>query len=604
MSDDPKTLREFAKENGIELWRPSANGLTERVSDLNLQKMLVSLGFDVPASNATTEPRCFTSDALCTSPGWGISLQLYELRSKRNWGIGDFADLWSFCDLAAALGADFVGLNPLHAGFLYDPDRCSPYEPSNRTLLNPLYIAVDEVGGYASSPETAQTITHLRDGHLVDYKQVAEVKLGALRKIWEAQRDSENIAFAAFVLDGGEALHLHALFEAISKVMAGKGQGAGWTSWPDEFRSRASPDVSAFEKTHADDILFHKWLQWCAHVQLAEAKERARSAGMRVGLYLDLAVGEALDGSATWSNPDVYVSGAAIGNPPEPLAADGQDWRLAALLPAKIADGENSPLRGMLSAAMKYSGAVRIDHAAAFARLFLVPIDGVPADGAYVAYPTRSMLTVLAELSKAYQCLVIGEDLGNVADGLRDDLADADVLSYRILSFEQTEQAFNLPESYPQKALACVSTHDHQTFNGWWKGKDIDLRLKHGLVSSAATVEHRTNRARERLNLLAALRKAELISPDDDTTLKDDDCLVVAAYRYIARTPCLLVSVRLADMTDERVATNIPGTNSSHPNWRPKLTVSLEALPSVPLVRRISEAVLSERPTATPRCSR
>lgn len=599
MADNPRTLRDMALEMGIELRRPSSRGPTERVSEQNLRKMLVALGADIPASESATpmRPQCFVSDTIRSVPGWGISLQLYELRSERNWGIGDFADLWTFCDLAAELGADFVGLNPLHAGFLHDPDRCSPYEPSNRAFLNPLYIAVDEVGGYSPAEQSQQALRLLRESRFVDYKGVAKAKLGALRKIWESHRNSDNTAFANFVSGGGEALHLHALFEAISKVMSDAGEGAGWRTWPEALQSPYSPKVAALETEHADDILFHKWLQWCAHVQLAEAKERARRAGMRVGLYMDLAVGEALDGSATWSNPDLYVSGAAIGNPPEPLAAEGQDWRLAALLPAKIAEGRESPFQRMLAATMRYSGAIRIDHAAAFARLFLVPEDGSPADGAYVAYPTLSMLKVLAEVSMEMKCMVIGEDLGNIADGLQDDLADANVLSYRILSFEQTEQSFKPPEDYPGMALACVSTHDHQTFNGWWNGVDIDLRLEHGLVSAEATEENRIGRVRERVNLFTALTKARLIAEADmdKVTARDDGKLVVDAYRFIARTPSFLVSVRLADMTDEKMATNIPGTDKSYPNWRPKLGVPLELLDGMPLVKQLSQAVRDER---------
>lgn len=593
---DTGTLRDLARANGVEIRRPSAEGPTERVSDRNLRRMLEALGVKVPEFSDQTA-KCFIPDSVRASPVWGINLQLYELRSSRNWGIGDFADLWAFCELAAGLGADFVGLNPLHAGFLSDPDRCSPYEPSNRNFLNPLYIAVDEVGGYIPDSEINTVVSRLRDTALVEYGRVAEIKLKILRDIWNRQRDRGNLAFESFVHTSGEPLHRHAVFEALSQDMIEAGHGAGWKSWPLPYRSPSSGEVRAFEKSHVDEIQFQKWLQWCAHVQLSEAKERARTAGMAVGLYLDLAVGEALDGSATWSDPDFYVKGAAIGNPPEPLATNGQDWRLAALLPTKIAHGEDPPFRKMLVSAMRYAGAIRIDHAAAFARLFLVPVDGIPADGTYVAYPTRSMLRVLAETSAEYRCIVIGEDLGNIADGLQDDLLDADVLSYRILSFEQNTAGFAPVESYPATALACISTHDHQTFEGWWQERDIDLRLEHGLVSSTTTENHRKLRKLERENLLTALREERLIAYGARASHSEEK-LVVAAYRFIARTPSLLVSVRLADMTHEKAATNIPGTKKSYPNWKPKLRVPLESLAVSPLVTILSEEMNRERPSA------
>ena len=592
-----KSLLELARLNGIDVRRPSAHGASTRVTDGSIRKMLGALGVELEDIGEPLPPsHCFLPADLVARPAWGISLQLYELRSERDWGIGDFADLWKFCDVAGSLGADFVGLSPLHAPFSADPERCSPYEPSNRRYLNPIYIAVDEVGGFQSSPELESQLAALRETGLVDYKAVMETKLNALRSIWQTQAGQSSIAFSSFVAAGGKELHLHALFETISHVMVGLGQGAGWKTWPAEYLSPESPHVKVLEDVRPEEIEFHKWLQWLAHVQLGEAKLRTRQAGMRVGLYLDLAVGEALDGSATWSDPKLYVSGAAVGNPPEPFAADGQDWRLAALLPVVIADGEKSPFRKLLVSSMQYAGAIRIDHAAAIARLFLVPTDGVPADGAYVSYPTETMLQELAKVSEEYSCIVIGEDLGNVADGLRDDLARARVLSYRILSYERSSNAFLPPEDYPQLALACVSTHDHQTFAGWWHGADIDMRLEHGLVSKDVTDEHRSERERERAYLIKAFNDTKVADVHLSEEESSIELLALAAYKFVARTPSLLVAVRLADLTDEKQPTNIPGTSDSYPNWKPKLSASVDAIGELPLVIELCAAMRFLRP--------
>lgn len=347
----------------------------------------------------------------------------------------------------------------------------------------------------------------------------------------------------------------------------------------------------ASSREHMSEIKFHQWLQWIAHIQLSEAKSCCRRVKMRVGLYLDLAVGEALDGSATWSDRTSYVRGAAIGNPPEPFATEGQDWRLAALRPDRITSGDPSPFARLMSALMQYAGAVRIDHAAAFARLFLVPTDATPGDGAYVRYPIDDMLEELANMSVRYQSIVIGEDLGDLAAGLREDMAAVGVLSYRILSYEQSDQGFVRPEDYPELALACVSTHDHQTFSGWWKGADIDLRRKHGLVSKDMTLQHRKTRKSERKNLIAALTAAGMIRSDEQTGSENLEQLIIAAHEYIASTPCMLVSVRLADLTNEQAPTNIPGTDKTYPNWRPKLSVDLAALERLPMVRGIADVM-------------
>jgi len=337
--------------------------------------------------------------------------------------------------------------------------------------------------------------------------------------------------------------------------------------------------------------LFHKWLQWLSHAQLTEVADDATKLGMRIGLYLDVAVGEALDGSATWSNPRQYVRAASVGSPPDPMATEGQNWRLAVLRPTAIAEGSPAPFERMLDSVMRYAGAVRIDHAAALQRLFLVPLGEQPDKGAYVNYPQHDLLTVLAELSRKYNCIVIGEDLGNLPEGLQEALSTAHILSYRILTYEQTVDSFKLPEEYPTLALACVSTHDHQTFSGWWRGADIDMREKHELVSAKETGEHRLSRKRERRNLLAAFDKADIAVE----TAENPRLLTLAAHRFIARSSAFLASVRLADLTDETDPTNVPGTDASYPNWKPKLSATIEEVMRLPLAQAIVEIFASER---------
>ncbi|MBY2965023.1 4-alpha-glucanotransferase [Rhizobium leguminosarum] len=615
----PAEFDKLARRHGISPTRPSPDNREVAISAETKRKILSALKIDVPGTadpatcalrpkpEAKKIARSFLPDFLSCTRVWGVSLQLYELRSARNWGIGDFEDLSDMADLAGSLGADFIGLTPLHAPFLADPDRCSPYEPSSRQHLNPLYIAVDRLPGFARGPELERHLESLRQTDLVDYVGVAQIKLRVLRDLWPAWRQSSVIDdaydpadFDAFITQGGNSLRLHALFECLSFSMVERGTGAGWQRWPADFQRFESAAVAEFEREHADDVLFHMWLQWLAHRQLMQAADRARKAGLRIGLYLDLAVGEAVDGSATWSEPDTYVSKATIGSPPDPFAVDGQDWHLAGYLPSAIAAGEMSPFRRMLSAAMRYAGAIRIDHAAALRRLFLVPLGSRPDGGAYVRYPADRLLQILAEVSAEHRCLVIGEDLGLIPKGLQDDLATAHILSYRILSYEQDEKGFKPADVYPALALACISTHDHQTLAGWWRGADIQARCDHGIVPPDLTKKHLEDRKRERRNLNAALKAAGLELPArlfqaraSEETLRE---LTVSAYRFIARTPSLLAAVRLADLTDEKRPTNVPGTSDSYPNWKPKLSVLLADLMSSPLLKSVTAAMREERP--------
>ncbi|MBB2673749.1 UNVERIFIED_ORG: 4-alpha-glucanotransferase [Rhizobium esperanzae] len=616
----PAELDRLAQWYGISPTRPSPDGREVPISRETKRKILSALKVDLTAAvghrrgKARREPKpavekiamSYLPSLLSGTRIWGISLQLYELRSARNWGIGDFEDLVVMADLAGSLGADFVGLNPLHAPFLADPDRCSPYEPSSRQHLNPLYIAVDRLPGFILSRELERKLERLRRADLVDYAQVAGVKLQALRDLWPGWRVRSAVDkvyapadFDAFVARGGDGLRRHALFECLSLSMVERGAGAGWQAWPADFQRADSEAVAEFERDHEDDVLFHMWLQWLAHRQMMQAAERALKAGMRIGLYLDLAVGEAVDGSATWSEPEVYISEATIGSPPDPFAVDGQDWHLAGYLPSRIASGKTSPFRRMVSAAMRYAGAIRIDHAPALRRLFLVPLGSSAAGGGYVRYPQDRLLQILAETSAEHRCLVIGEALGNIPEDLPDDLAAARILSYRILSYEQDEGGFKPADAYPVLALACISTHDHQTLAGWWRGSDIQDRREHGIVPTDLTEKHLEHRKRERTSLKAALRAAGLGLPQRLDARASREALrelTVSAYRFIARSPSLLVAVRLADLTDEKSPTNIPGTSDSYPNWKPKLSISLEDLMSSPLVKRVTAAMREERP--------
>jgi 4-alpha-glucanotransferase len=616
------TLDELARRHGISLTRPSPDNQEVSISDETKRKILAALNIepnwagpsgsgDKPAARKHAAkraiPKSYLPEILDSARVWGLSLQLYELRSERNWGIGDFEDLAVVADLVASLGGDFIGLNPLHAPFLADPNRCSPYEPSSRQMLNPLYIAVDQVPGYIGNPELEARLRELRETDLVDYVRVAQTKLLALREIWRDWRTEapanpayDPADFEAFIKRGGRSLRLHALFETISFSMTENGVVAGWHAWPAEFQYPDSKAVTEFEQQHADDVRFHMWLQWLADRQLTQTARRAREAGLRIGLYLDLAVGEAIDGSATWGERDIYIAQATIGSPPDPFATEGQDWHLAAFMPSKIAAGKNSPYRRMVSAAMRYAGAIRIDHAAALRRLFLVPLDRAPDSGAYVDYPQDDLLKVLSEASAEYRCLVIGEDLGMLPDGLQDDLEEAQILSYRILSYERDADSFKPADVYPALALACISTHDHQTLVGWWRGADIKVRAEHGIVPPDVTEQHVEERKTERRDLRNALDEAGAEPPHrlppktaNEEKLKE---LVVSAHRFIAMTPSMLAAVRLADLTGEKQPTNVPGTSDGYPNWKPKLSVALKDLPSIPLLLEVTEAMRQERP--------
>jgi 4-alpha-glucanotransferase len=615
-------LSRLARRYGVATGYLEQTGRHRRVSDATIRAVLGAIGVPLDDSQAPNKPavapspslprlpkdvRCHIPDWLTHGRAWGIATQLYQLRSARNWGIGDFEDLARLAEMAGAAGADFVGVNPLHALFLAAPEHCSPFSPSNRRFLNPLYIAVDMVPGIRRSDLDRKALSRLRAMPLVDYAGVGALKLATLRRLWRRWQNAETnraarARFADFRGVRGEALHRHACFEALSVQMRREGHGAGWQGWPRGYRRPESARTKAFAAEHDDDVDFHAWLQWLADEQLAGAAARARAASMRIGLYLDLAVGEVPDGSATWGDPALMVTGAHIGAPPDAFNMDGQDWGLSPPSPVELRRRALAPYCQLLADAMRHAGALRIDHVMALRQLYFVPVGHPPTEGTYVRYPMARMLCALASASRARHAIVIGEDLGTVPHGFRELMARAEVQSYRLLYFERERGRPRRPSRYPGRALACLSTHDLPPFLGWWHGEDIDRRVELGLSSMAAAERQRQERRRDRKLLLSRFARAGLLPAAVAEAVTDEippaavASVTAAAHRYLAAAPSRLFCARLEDLAGERLPVNVPGVADAYPNWRPKLRLALEDLERAPIFAATTQALAAVRP--------
>ena len=597
------TIEETAARFGIQSENTFIGGHRQQAPRETLERLLTAFGVSEGATPPDTSfELCVPDGAACYLPDagacmWGIAAQLYQVRSARNWGMGDFADLAELAQIAGAAGADFIGLNPLHALFLANPTHCSPFSPSNRRFLNPLYIAVDRAPGFEPGMIDGAALKNARAADLVDYVAVANLKLPALRALWRQAPGSEGLD--DFRAAGGKALHHHALFEAVSEHLAAEGFGAGWAGWPEEWHDVDGPAVRSFAEQNPDAVEFHIWLQWLADRQLRDARDACRAAGMRIGLYLDFAVGEAPDGSGAWSDRQLVMPGIHVGAPPDYFNEDGQDWGLAPLSPVKMAERRAAPFRALMEDATHRAGAIRIDHAMGLWQLFLIPAGMTAAEGTYARYPFAHMITALARASQDGRTIIIGEDLGNVPEGFREVMEAVGILSYRILLFERDEAGFIPPERYPEKALVCLSTHDLPTFQGWWRGDDVALRGSHGLIGDDAVADQTRARERERQDLLDDLVRQDLLPVQEAEASAPDaapDALVVAAHRLMARTPAMLFAARLEDLAGEHAPVNLPSTTDSYPNWRRKLGVSLEDLPQTPLFQGITAGIRAERP--------
>lgn len=542
---------------------------------------------------------------------WGVAVQLYGLRSARNWGMGDFGDLKAFAATAARQGAAFVGLNPLHALFAHNPVHTSPYSPSSRAALNVIYIDVEALPDYADCKEAQALVGSiefqarlqaLRAAPLVDYPGVAAAKQEVLTLLHARfqQRDRDDTeaqAFARFQTEGGAALREHALFEALQAHFHGLDEAAwGWPAWPEAWRDPRSHPVQAFAREHPDAVNYHQYLQWQASRQLADAARTCSLAGMQLGLYLDLAVSVDRGGSDTWRHGACFALQASVGAPPDLLNRQGQDWGLPPLRPDRLRENGHAIFIEALRANMRCAGALRIDHVMMLMRLFWVPAGSTARDGAYVHYPWQELFAILALESRRHQCMVIGEDLGTVPEQMRGALREHGVLSYRLLYFERDGAgAFQPPQAYPREAVVAVSTHDLPTFAGWWSAADVHAMSDLGLRPDGTRVEDLlAQRATDRERLAEALgMTVPAPSPMGEAPSTQ---LETSVHAYLSRAPSALMAVQLEDLLGQVDQANLPGTTTQHPNWRRKYGVELQAIWNEKLAQDIVDALVQQRP--------
>jgi 4-alpha-glucanotransferase len=509
---------------------------------------------------------------------WALSVQLYGVRSKHNWGIGDFSDLAALVQIAAEHGAAAVGLNPLHALFADYPEQSSPYSPNSRLFLNVLYIdvgAIPEFPGLRASG-LEPDVRRARSSAQVDYAAIGNAKQRGLRLAYEHFRQHAKPArgrdYEAFCKERGEDLLRFAAFE----VLRHRFQRVWW-EWPEEWRRPNPESLKTLRETDGEEIGFHQYTQWIADRQLAACQKLATQRGMPIGLYLDLAVGVQAGSADVWSHQGAMLASLSVGAPPDLLNTAGQNWGLAGFNPAGLEARELEPFRQMISAAMRHAGAIRLDHVLGLKRLFVIPQGMSPHDGAYVRFPFEAMLAVAAQESVRNKSIVIGEDLGTVPEGFRETLSDWGIWSYLVMLFERSSDgAFKLPQEYRKPALASFTTHDLPTFAGWRTSHDLDVKL--GLNMDPG--ETREERSAAHVALGTAL--AEQGSKETD---------FLAVTRFLAATPSRLLVVSMEDVLEIADQPNLPGTVDEHPNWRQRLPLTLEQLQNEPRLRAVADSL-------------
>lgn len=551
---------------------------------------------------------------------WGFAAQLYGIRSGHNWGIGDFGDLRRMIEFCGEVGASTLLLNPLHALFADAPEHASPYSPSSRVYFNTLYLDVEGMADFAEceavratvhAPQFQAQLRALRAAEQVDYRGVAELKSGVLERLYAHFRTTHLAAdsgraraFRAFQAEHGESLRRQALFEVLQAHFCRRDDAVwGWPVWPEAYRDQHAPAVAAFCEEHVEQVEFFEYLQWQASQQLGMAGTRSWEVGLGVGIMLDLAIGVAEGGAATWTQRELYALAASIGAPPDEINRLGQDWGLPPWIPHRLTAAAYAPFIEFLRANMRDAGALRLDHVMGLSRLFWV-VRGLPiAEGAYVRYPFEDLLGILALESRRNRCLVVGEDLGTVSDEVRQAMLPMNVMSTRLLYFERLEDGgLRPPQEYPVNAVAAVTTHDLPTLAGFWRGLDIDLRDRlHLFPDEAVRNQQVVGRAEDRAQLLVALEGEGVLPPGSDLHQvgfpEMTAELAGAVYAYLARAPSKLLLLQMEDGFGVHAQPNLPGTvDPAYPCWRLKLPLNLEEWNGNAYLQGILQMLRQERP--------
>ena len=549
---------------------------------------------------------------------WGLAAQLYSVKSENSWGMGDFGDLKNLVAESAKRGVTAIGLNPLHPLYIDNPAHISPYSPTSRCFLNTLYIDVTSVENFSScakvkklvaSKAFQEQIAQVNDQEYIDYPHAAHLKLQALELLYadfvskHLKADTEFAQkYNAFVAEMGDDLVELATFDALYEHFRKIDEHAyGWKAWPAEFQDPQSKEVAQFKVEHAQRIGYFQFLQFIADTQLGAAAKQAKTDDMPVGLYLDLAVGCDGSGAEVWADKHSYVSGAAVGAPPDAMNTLGQDWGLTPINPVALQEKGYMPLVKALRSNMRHAGALRIDHVLGLMRQYWVA-PGMAADqGIYITFPLDDIFRIIALESRRNNCVVIGEDLGNVPDGFGEIMAASGLQSYKVLFFERYDNGLYFrPEVYPEQSMVTVSTHDLSTISGWWTGNDLKWRQELNLYPNEQMgIDERNGRVTDREQLLGALEYEGVLTKEQFPSTQPaqmNSALSKAVQAFLAKAPSRILLVPLEDALGLHEQVNIPGTIDEHPNWRRRLPYTINEFWQHNDMTNLVDVMNTERP--------
>ncbi|MBI4188283.1 MAG: 4-alpha-glucanotransferase [Chloroflexi bacterium] len=537
------------------------------------QKQVDSLLISAPV-------RAYTPPGGVRERSWGVFLPLYSLRSQRNWGSGDFSDLAALADWVGGMNGNIVATLPLLATFLDDTFEPSPYLPVSRLLWNEFYLDITKAPELPKCP-AARTllassvfeneINYLRSSPLVDYQRHMALKRKVLAELSDCLFADKSRRFESLqrFVEANPVVEDYARFRA-----AGEKQRAPWQSWPQPLREGVINDGDYNE----EDRRYHVYVQWLAYQQMESVSAMAREKGVQ--LYLDLPLGVHPHGYDLWREQDVFLQDTSVGAAPDNFSSEGQDWGFPPLHPEKIREQGYRYIIAYLRHHFRQAGILRIDHVMGLHRLFCIPDSMDAHQGVYLRYHAEELYAILTLESHRNQTVIVGEDLGTVPPYVRPALKKHNLNRMYVLPYELASRRRGGPSSISSNAVASMNTHDMPPFAAFWRGLDIEGRVRFGLLDEGEVKREKKNLANMKKALVTFLQNGSWLREQRDGIA----AIFKACLSFLAASQARLVLVNLEDLWLEIQPQNVPGTVTEHPNWQRKARYSFEEFCQMPQV--------------------
>lgn len=419
--------------------------------------------------------------------GAGILLPVSSLPSK--YGIGTFGkEAYKYVDWLCAAGQSYWQVLPLGPTSYGD----SPYQSPSAFAGNPYFIDLDIL-----KSEKLLTAKELNDfdygqsERYVDYEKQYKNRYAILRKAFKRWKNAPCEAFEKFE-KREKWLSDYALFMAVKSYFGDK----EWSEWDEDIRFRDNKALKRYKKELADDIYFHKFLQYKFYEQWDKLKKYANDRGIRI--IGDMPIYVSYDSSDVWVNPELFRLDKKLrqtevaGCPPDDFCEDGQKWGNPLYNWEAHEKEKFAWFKSRMKALGRLYDIIRIDHFIGIVRYYCIPYDKSAKYGWYEKGPGLKLTNAIVETLGLGR--IIAEDLGALTPEVINVLEQTGFPGMKVLQFAFGGDASNdhLPHNLRKNSVLYIGTHDNEPFRAY-----VDTRskaeLKHMMAYLGADTKEELN---------------------------------------------------------------------------------------------------------------